>query len=360
MSRQRLLVALLLHAALAPACSSDSVAKWPEAPVHWMQPAGAAPAVSPDAPTGQERGLAEAYIKALAAPEFDALGSMLDEQAHFAFRGRTTHGRDRVLKGHAEMFGAFDQRQFAATRIWLTDSTHPLDSQAFEWTMTGVQARDFLGVPATHKPVVIKGLTLLWTTDNGVISDLHVYFDEELVKAQLGVGPAELQKLPVPAVEPATAPQILERTGTPEEASNAKVVRSMVQALEDDKESEFLALMADGVQICTMDHAEPGVGKKAASDYFRTMRRSIRLLDTVIENAWGVQSFVVAEYAVTGLQLAPFPRVPFSEGRPLHTHFADVAEIHEGRIARIWRYDNPLGFAAQDGIDDHASKGQRK
>jgi ketosteroid isomerase-like protein len=325
-----------------------------------MQQVAVAPTQSPVTPTGQERGLAEAYLKALAAPELDSLGSMLDEQAHFAFRGRTTHGRDRVLKGHAEMFGAFDQRQFAATRIWLTDSTHPLDSQAFEWTMTGVQARDYLGVPATHKPVVIKGLTLLWTTDSGIISDLHVYFDEEVVKAQLGVGPAELQKLPVPSPDLSAGPQILERTGATEEASNAKVMRSMVQALEDNKESEFLALMADGVQFCTIDHAEPATGKKAASDYFRTMRRSIRLLDTVIENAWGVQSFVVAEYAVTGLQLAPFPRVPFTEGRPLHTQFADVAEIHDGRITRIWRYDDPLGFAAHDGIEDHDLKGQRK
>ena len=359
MSRPSLPGSMLLLAALAPACSSDSVAKWPEPPVHWMQQVAAAPAASPVTPTAQERGLAEAYVKALAAPDFDALGSMLEEQAHFAFRGRTTHGRDRVLKGHAEMFGAFDQRKFVATRIWLTDSTHPLDAQTFEWTMTGVQTRDFLGVPATHKPVVIKGITLLWTTDNGVISDLHVYFDEELVKAQLGVGPAELQKLPVPAVD-TTAPQILERAGTSEEAANAKLMRTMVQALEDNKEAVFLSLMADDVQFCTMDHAEPGIGKKAASDYFRAMRRSIRLLDTVIENAWGVQSFAVAEYAITGLQYAPFPRVAFAEGRPLHTQFADVAEIHDGRIARIWRYDDPIGFAAHDGTDDHNFKGDKK
>jgi steroid delta-isomerase-like uncharacterized protein len=359
MNQHGLLAGWLLLAALAPACSSDSVAKWPEPPVHWMQPIAAAPTASPVIPTNQERGLAEAYIKALASPSFDTLGSMLDEQAHFAFRGRTTHGRDRVLKGHAEMFGAFDQRQFVASRIWLTDSTHPLDSQALEWTMTGVQARDFLGVPATHKPVVIKGITLLWTTDKGVISDLHVYFDEELVKAQLGVGPAELQKLPVPTVEAAPT-RVLERTGAPEEAANAKVMRSMVQALEDNKEAEFLSLMADDVQICTSDRAEPTTGKKAASDYFRSMRRSIRLLDTVIENAWGVQSFAVAEYAITGLQFAPFPRVAFAEGRPLHTQFADVAEIHDGRIARIWRYDDPIGFAAHDGTDDHDSNGARK
>jgi steroid delta-isomerase-like uncharacterized protein len=356
---QSLLGGVLLLTALASACSSDSVAKWPEPPVHWTQQHDTAPAPSPDTPTAKERGLADAYAKAVASPDFEALASMLDEQAHFAFRGSTTHGRDRVLEKHAEMFGAFDQRQFVANRVWLTDSTHPLDSQAFEWTLTGIQARDFLGVPATHQPVVIKGLTLLWSTDSGVITDLHVYFDEELVKAQLGVGPAELRKLPVPTVDAAAA-RVFERAGTEEEAANANVVRSMVQALEDDKESVFLSLMADDVQICTMDRAEPATGKKAASDYFKTLRRSIRLLDTVIENAWGVQSFAIAEYAVTGLQLAPFPRVPFAEGRPLHTQFADVAEIHDGRIARIWRYDDPIGFAAHDGTDPHDSKGATK
>jgi hypothetical protein len=55
-----------------------------------------------------------------------------------------------------------------------------------EWTLTGTQARDWMGVPATHKSAGVKGLTLLWTKDDGSIIDVHVYFDVAAVQAQLG------------------------------------------------------------------------------------------------------------------------------------------------------------------------------
>lgn len=345
MTRQSLLRSSVLLGALLSACSSETVAMWPAPPVHFRTEPGPAPSSSPIAPTDKERGLADAYTKALASPSFVELGPMIDEQGRFASGAQNTHGRDRVLKGHEEMFGAFDRRYFVTNRVWLTDSTHPLDSQAFEWTMTGVQARAFLGVAPTGKPVVIKGLTLLWTSDDGIITDLHVYFDEEVVRAQLVRGPTDLQKLPAPSPD-AEAGQMFERSGTKEESANVATARAMIQALEDDKETTFLSTMDDDVELFTSDRAEPLRGKGPAREYFKTMRRSIRLLDTVIENAWGVRSFVVTEYAITGLQLAPLPRIDFAPGRPLHTQFVDVAEFRDGRIARIWRFADPIAFAS--------------
>jgi hypothetical protein len=335
---------MLLLGALGAGCSSETVAMWPAAPVHFMSDAGPALAASPIAPTDEERGLADAYLKALSSPGFVGLDSIIDEQGRVALGARNTHGRARVLKVHEDAFGAFDQRHFVTNRVWLTDSTHPLDAQAFEWTMTGVQARVWLGIAPTLKPVVIKGLTLIWTNDDGIISDLHVYFDEGVVRAQLGNGPAELQKLPLPSPDAGTQ-EVFERTGAPEEKANVAVARAMIQALEDDKETDFMATLDDNVQVFTSDHAEPARGKSAARQYFRTLRGSIHHLDTVVENAWGTGSFAVVEYAITGLQQAPLPRVTFAADRPLHTQFVDIAELKGGRMVRIWRYSDPIAFA---------------
>ena len=345
MNRLKSRAALVLLAGLVSACSSETVAMWPAPPVHFLTDPSVAATSSPTTPTDNERGLADAYMKALASPEFVELAPIIDEQARFAFGARNTHGRERVLKEHSDAFGAFDQRRFVTNRVWLTDSTRPLDSQALEWTMTGIQARSFLGLAPTHKPVVIRGLTLLWTSDSGIISDLHVYFDEELIRAQLGGGPADLQKVPTPLAD-AEAQQSYERSGAPQEAANVAVVRAMIQALEDNKESDFLSTMDDKVEVHTLDHAEPASGKMAARQYFQTMRGSIRHLDTVIQNAWGVGSFTVVEYALTGLQQAPLPRIPFAAGRPLHTQFVDIAELENGRMAHIWRYADPIAFAS--------------
>ena len=109
---------------------------WPAPPVHFMTDAGAAPVASPTTPTVKERGLADAYMKALSSPGFVDLGAIVDEVARIALGARNTHGRDRVLKVHDEaFFGAFDQRHFVTNRVWLTQRQHP--STRFASTSNG-------------------------------------------------------------------------------------------------------------------------------------------------------------------------------------------------------------------------------
>lgn len=337
----------MMLCALAPACSSETVEMPPAAPVYW-RPADLATA-SPTTPTVKERAVADAYTKALASPGFGELGSLVDQDARLVFGARDTRGRGRVVKAHDDMFGAFDERHFVTSHIWLTDSTGLPNSQAFEWTMTGVQTRDWLGVSSTRKPVVIKGLTLLWTNDDGIISEIHLYLDEEVIKAQLGKGPADLQKLPAPT-PPAGPPQISERNGTEEETASVALMRATLRALQNDNEASFLSTMADDVEVFTLDRAEPARGSDSARAYFRTTRKSIRQLDTAIQNVWGIGSFVIVEYSINGLQIAPLRRIPFraeSALHTLHTQFVDVAAIRDGKITRIWRYADPITFVSQ-------------
>jgi steroid delta-isomerase-like uncharacterized protein len=334
----------MVAAVLASACAAETVELPPPAPIHSQSASPGAP--SPTTPTQRERAVADAYTKALVSPRLAALDPLLDDEVLFAFGARNSRGREKVVKQHDEMFGAFDDRRIVMSRIWLTDSTQTINSQALEWTMTGVQARAWMGVAPTGKPVTIQGLTLLWATDDGVITELHVYFDEDVVKAQLGAGPVELRKLAIPAA-PAGAPQMLERSGAPPEKANVATFRAMLQALQDNQEAAFLATMSDDVSVFTLDDAEPRRGKDEARSYFRTLRKAVRQVDTVVENAWGVGSFAIVEYAITGLQIAPLHRIGLAGNgalHPLHSQYADILELRDGKVARIWRYSDPASF----------------
>jgi ketosteroid isomerase-like protein len=317
------------------ACSPEAVARPPAAPVTWQSfDAPATPASRPHLPTEKERPLAEKYAGALASPGFAQLASLLDHGAHFSFPGiDDAYTRDAVVRAHDVLFGAFDQRRFVTTRVWRTAG-----EQTAEWTMAGVQARDWMRVAATQKPVVIRGVTLLWTTQDGSIADIHVYFDVVAVKGQLGAAPKGLTPIALPPV-PAGPPQLIDQNG--HDADNVRTVRTDLDALETS-ESKYVAGLTDDVEVFTLERTEPARGKEDARRYFKEMHRAIGEIDTTIVNGWGVGTFAIVEYWIDGQQWGPMGWIPPQRNAVVRLHVVDVNELRDGRIARIWRYDNPV------------------
>lgn len=345
MRRSRVLTAVVLLSSIAaglPACSSENAGAPPPAPVDWHAfdvPHG--PVTAAPGPTARERAVAEAYAAALESPQLGALLPLHAGDSHFAFPGMPdARGRDAVLRAHEALFGAFDKRTVAITRLFRTDS-----AQAVEWTMTGVQARDWMGVPATGRPVAFKGLAVLFTKDDGTIADVHVYFDVAVVKAQLGVGPKELAALP-PAPVPAGPPQVFEPTHSADEARDVTAARTMLDALEKNDEAAYLATMTDDVVTETLERAQPMRGRDDHKAYFRAMHRAISQLDTTVDNAWGITRFAVVEYFIAGEQVGALGWLPPQRDRVIRLQVADVMEIRDGKVAHVWRYDNPLQIAA--------------
>jgi len=208
--------------------------------------------------------------------------------------------------------------------------------------MTGVHAREWKGVAPTHRPVAFKGLTLLFTKDDGSITDLHVYVDVAVVKAQLAVGPKELVGLAAPTM-PTGSFQDLDQSLpiSADETRNENVVKGSLDALEQNKEAGYLDAMTDDVEVITLDRVLPIRGKAEAKAYYRTMHKVIGQLDTTVMNAWGVKSFAVVEYSVAGEQLGPIGFIPARRDAVVRYEVVDLCEIRDGKIARVWRYDNP-------------------
>jgi SnoaL-like domain/SnoaL-like polyketide cyclase len=334
----RSILLLSIAGLLLGACSSDNAASPPPAPVDWHAfdlprhfDAGASGV------TVSERQVAEQYAAALASPGFAALGPKLDAlDAHFSFPGAAdARAREAVVQAHDKLLGAFDNRAVVVSRVWRT-----ANAQAVEWTLTGVQTKDWMGVAPTNKPVVIRGISLLSTKDDGTITDVHVVFDTALVKAQLGVGPKELLALPPPTV-PSGAPQVFDKGSTPEEDGNIAIVRSWIDALEGNSDAAYLAPAADDVILETLERAQPMHGKDDLRAYFKAMHKAIGQLDTTVNNTWGIGRFVVVDYAIAGEQIAPLGWIPAQRDKVFRLDTVSIAELANGKIAHVWRYDNP-------------------
>jgi steroid delta-isomerase-like uncharacterized protein len=327
------------------ACTGETVALPPPPPVNWpsldMRPA---PDAGVDIVSAKERALAEAYVRALASPDFSELGPLLDDDAHFAGPGMPdVHGQRPVVRAHDELFGAFDDRHITASRVWRTPR-----EQTIEWTLTGTQAREYGGVAATHKAVAFRGLTLLWTQDDGRITDAHVYVDVAIIKAQLGVGAKSLLSLSAPSV-PVGPVETLEQADKPSamELGEISQVRAWLDAFENRKEAEFVGAATGDVELTTLEAAQPARGADGLKAYYTFMHRSIGQLDTTISNAWAVGPFAIVEYFIAGEQLGPLGWIPFQRDKVIRMELVDICEIRDGKIKHIWRYDNPEQLLGQ-------------
>ncbi len=347
-------LAALVSPLVVSACSGETVAPPPPAPVNW-QSLHALPVVDagPDIVTALERGIPDVYVKALSSrpgegtDQFADLTPLLNpDLAGFQSPGMTpAHEPKGIVAAHDKMFGAFDDRRIALTRVWRTPA-----EQTLEWVMTGTQARDWMGVAATHKPVGIKGVTLLWTKDDGTVVDVHVYFDVALVKAQLGAGPKELLGAPLPALPPG-GPQFFEQaTAASVDDQNVGVVKSALDALENSKEPAYLAAMTDDAQIETLERwgappasplFNPLHGKADVKAYYEAMHKAIGQLDTTVISAWGIAPYAIVEYSIGGEQLGPIGWIPAKRDAVVRFEVVDLCEVRDGKIAHVWRYDDP-------------------
>jgi ketosteroid isomerase-like protein len=327
----RSLARVLFAGAGLVACSPETVSRPPPPPVNWtsleMQ-SGSGDAGRITA-TDNERAATTAYVNALSSPGFKGLKTVLDEDAHFSFAGfKDIHGRDNVVKAHETLLGAFDDRHFVLSRVLLTDA-----SQVVEWVMTGVHR-------ATKKPVGFRGLSLLWTKDDGSLSDLRLYFDEAVPNAQIGAGPKGLVAPPL-ATPSAEGWREVEQTRAPTEAANSATVRATLDALESKTEAAYVSTMTDDVELTTLENAQPARGKGELKASFRALHKAIGDLDTSIDNIWAVGSFVAVEYHIVGEQRASLGWLPAQKDTLLKMFVVDVVELQDGKISHIWRYDNP-------------------
>jgi len=326
--------ALIAGGLLMASCSRDLVRPPPPSSVDW-HPSGSPTQSDASAAASTQPTIAQAYASALETPGFAALGPYLDADAHFFFPGvEEVTGRDAVIRAHDLLLGAFSERRVAVRRVLRSSS-----AQLLQWALRGVQTSTWFGVSVTGKAVEFEGLAVLATGEDEAVSDVHAYFDVASVEAQLRHGGSE-QQAASSALGPSGSPQVVRQSGSSDEMHNTAVVRRWLDALDSIDRAAYLACLSEDVEVTTPERARPARGKEAAANSFEAIHRQIAELETRIDAIWGIGDFVGVEYSLTGEQTAPIGWVPLARDRVVRLQVADIAELHDGRITRVWRYLN--------------------
>jgi steroid delta-isomerase-like uncharacterized protein len=343
-----------LGACAVAACSEQQLPPPPAPSIDWASLDRRPAMDAGTGPTSSELAAAQAYTTALGAGSFAGMAARLDDDARFAFPGfDDAHGRDAILRMHEQLLGAFDQREVTPGRIWRTAR-----EQTVEWTMRGFHARDWLGSAATQKTAVIRGVALLWTKDDGSITDVHLYFNVAAVRGQLGLGPdgaplAAKREASTrgdagaprdnvgPGAEPPPSTEAFDQQNSGDEKDEVALYRSSLDALEQNDEARYLGSMADDVEIVVPGGVRHWRGKAELRGYYHAMHAAIGQLDTTATDSWGVGPYAVVEYTIAGVQLGPLEGAPAQRDKTVRLHVVDIAEVRGGKIQRVWRYDDP-------------------
>ena len=81
------------------------------------------------------------------------------------------------------------------------------------------------------------------------------------------------------------------------------------------------------------------------SDY-KAIHAAIADLDVQFDNDWSIGPYAVIEYHFVGEQRRAIGFVPPGKAGGVKLFRVDVAEMREGKIARIQRYANPIQVLA--------------
>jgi ketosteroid isomerase-like protein len=337
--------ALVIMVCLSGCGSADL--EQPAAPpvdARFYQPTAARLAVPQKSPVERDRESADSFGRVLGDGDIKALAALLDPDVDFSFPGMPgATERNGTLQALTDLFGAFTGRKYAPSRVWQIG-----EAAVVEWTMTGLQSGPWMGVSPTQKPVAIRGVSLLWFNLNGLINEVHVYFDCGAVLAELGAAPnSTVQTGPAPVLAPSSVLTVA--GGTAEEKANVAVVNASWDALEVKNEGGYLAAFADDVEVTRFDRVAPERGKDERRKFFRWVTAGISSLAQTPLNAWGAGNVAIEEYTIGGVHSGKLIPTPPS-GHTLRLNYVDIYEMQNGKITRAWTYGNSLELYAQAGV----------
>jgi ketosteroid isomerase-like protein len=210
--------------------------------------------------------------------------------------------------------------------------------QIIEWTLDGIASRSWMGVANAHGAASFDGITFLSTTDDGTITDVHVYFDVASVKVQLRAASEKLANHPIPK-ETSASTDIVKAMDTSEETENVAVVRAMLDSLERRDDAAYVRSLADSIEESVPDRALTLHGKDEVRGRTKALIRAISQLDTTIHSANGADRFVVVEYTLSGVLVGPLGFLA-PTNRVVTLHVVDVIEMGEGKVISLREYGN--------------------
>lgn len=278
----------------------------------------------------QRRALTTA-LDAMNAHDPKGFANVYAENAVVSVAGsKDVEGRGAIA---AQMAGVFEN--IRGLKIGIARVLVKGDTVLVEWVVNGTLPGAPGGVKAKDRPVGDYGLSILTFDGQGNV-------EREQRFAQLALQSAKSR--PIPPIP--TAPENVVSANAASEEKNLAVARSLLTALEANKEAELLAVLTDDVETDGFLDLETTAGKAQARPVFKSFTTTFA--DARFE---GPKAYAVGDYVFVVSTLKAthkgFSSTPKAAGRPVALHRADVVQVRDGRVARLWSYQNGLELQQQ-------------
>jgi predicted ester cyclase len=218
------------------------------------------------------------------------------------------------------------------------------DMVAAQHTIRGTNTGEFMGMPATGKPVEVGSLHIVRYTD-GKLSEHWGLPDQGGMLMQLGVMPMP------PGTEswrpPPIAPQVKAGTaGDPD--ANRKAMADMVAAMRDGKLDEVLAGVAENV----VDHAAmpgQGPGKEGVGWRFEQLFAGLTNPNFQVEASVGEGPYLSQSYTFTATHSGAMMGMP-PTNKSFQIQAIDFVLFEDGKMREHWGLIDFPGMMIQLGL----------
>lgn len=247
-------------------------------------------------------------------------------------------GRDAIQANYQRLFDAFSNFKTGARRVFVKN-----DVMVVEWTFTGTHSGDLWGVKATEKPVGAEGADIYWFTPEGLVKEHHIYFDGATMMSQIGVSKQKARAVPTLP----SSPEVV--VATADDQKNLDATKAMSSAIENKKEADFLAPVADTLEYDDMTQPQTMKGKNDAKKFFKEITTGFPDSKFTPLNAWSVGDYVITETEWKGTHKGSFFGIPATK-KAVDTRSLAVYRFKDGKLVKGTSYANGADLAMQLGL----------
>ncbi len=248
-------------------------------------------------------------------------------------------GRDAVEQNMKEWFETFSNIKLGFRRVWVRGS-----NLIIEWVINGKHTGELIGVKGQDNPIGHYGLSIVWFDEEGKVKRENRYGELGTVLTQVGAAKAKPREIP-PVPE---KPEMIVSKGGPEEQKALESAQALHGALQRKSEAAFLGALADDIQYEGVLFLETVKGKAEAKKFFGGVTRAFPDLKLTNANSWGIGSYAIVEYSMSGTHKAALGALPASK-KKIDVHLVDVYEMKDGKAVRAWTYQNSVELMTQVG-----------
>lgn len=291
----------------------------------------------------RRRGTLDALAQARNAHDAAPLASLFDEAAVVTVAGAPAPigGRAAIRAYYQAQFDAFADFEAATIRTFLAH-----DVAIVEWAWTGTHSGRLGALEPTWKRAGTAAVDVIWFSPDGLVRELHAYYDMATVLAQLGVSQAPAR--PIPNL-PAIARTISSAHPGGDHAKMLDVARTMFGAWASKREDDFVSHLALDHRWVDFTRRDAIVGRSASKKLFADWLAAFPDASSTTTNAWAIGQFVVAEGVFRGTQMGALAGIP-ATNRPVRVHGLEILRFDDGVIVEGWSYTNALEVLMQLGM----------